>query len=104
MKVWAISVLAASLSISSSCRAWAADTPVAAPVAPTQPAAIVPQAGTAPLQQGSTSVNVQTESEAEKWVAHRNEPLWQQQAEEQKAKKKPMKNLMKSLKANYKEE
>jgi hypothetical protein len=104
MKLWAFPIVAMSVCISNcSLAALGADTP-ATPASAAQPAPATTQSGAPALQQGATSVTVSTETEAEKWVDHRNEPLWQQQAEEQKAKKKPVKNFLKSLKANYKEE
>jgi hypothetical protein len=104
MKLWAIPVLAFSICVSNSYAvALAADAP-ATPPSTAQPAPAAQQPGASPLQQGGTSVSVHTETEAEKWVDHRNEPLWQQQAEEQKAKKKPIKNFIKAIKGNYKEE
>lgn len=108
MKVAHLAVLALSSSLLSlTGPALAADT---APVAPTSAKPVTVAPGTAvpasPMQvQASTSVNVTTESMAEKWVQHKNEPWAQQQADEQKAKKeRPLKKLFKSAKANLHEE
>jgi hypothetical protein len=42
-----------------------------------------------------------TNTMADQWVAHRTEPLWQQQAEEQKKKKHPVRKIIKAVGENY---
>lgn len=53
------------------------------------------------LKQATATVSIPANTMADQWVAHRTEPLAQQQAEEAKKKKHPVKNICKALAANY---
>jgi hypothetical protein len=53
------------------------------------------------LHQATATVTIPANTMAEQWVAHREEPLAQQQADEQKRKKHPVRRLIKNIGANY---
>lgn len=53
------------------------------------------------LQQATATVTIPANTMADQWVAHRTEPLAQQQAEEAKKKKHPVRRLVKAVGANY---
>jgi hypothetical protein len=53
------------------------------------------------LHQATATVTIPSNTLAEQWVAHREEPLAQQQAEDAKRRKHPVRRLVKNIGKNY---